>query len=84
MVAIPTEFADVFNNYMETFFNKDSKNAIVRLYDQTTGIWKKWAYLYNPGHIPRDGLGNIWQRHLMGLRNPKILFSICGRYENRT
>lgn len=71
VVAIPEEFAKVFNEYMELFYNKDSQNAVLRQFDKATGIWKKWAYLYNPGHIPRDLTGNVWQGYLLGIRNPK-------------
>lgn len=71
VVAIPEEFAEIFNDYMEVFYNKDSKNAVLNLFDKATMVWKKWAYLYNPGHIPRDTTGNIWQGYLMGMRDPK-------------
>lgn len=71
LVAVPAEFAEVFNDYMKLFFNQDSRNAVTKTFDKATGIWKKFAYLYNPGHIPRDTSGNIWQGYLMGMRNPK-------------
>ncbi|MCK9444981.1 MAG: hypothetical protein M0Q14_10705 [Tissierellaceae bacterium] len=71
IVSIPEEFAEVFNDYMNLFFNQDSRNAVTKLFDKATGVWKKFAYLYNPGHIPRDTTGNLWQGYLMGMRNPK-------------
>lgn len=71
IVAIPEEFANVFNEYMELFFNTDARNPVIKLFDSVTNIWKKFAYLYNPGHIPRDFAGNVWQGYLMGMRSPK-------------
>jgi polyhydroxyalkanoate synthesis regulator phasin len=71
VMFLPEEIANVYNQYADIVFGDDKKNALLKLFDSVTTMYKKFAYLWNPGHIPRDIIGNIWNGYLMGLKNPK-------------
>ncbi len=72
MIALPEEFARIFNDYMGLITNPDNKSAFLSLFDKGTTQWKNLAYTWNPGHVPRDTTGNMWQSYLMGVRNPVV------------
>jgi hypothetical protein len=68
---LPEELAHMFNEYSDVLFGANKKNAVLKLFDAATSWYKKLAYLWNPGHLGRDLLGNVWNGYLMGVRNPK-------------
>lgn len=78
---LPQEMAEMFNQYTDVLFGKGKKNALLAVFDSATTWYKKLAYLWNPGHIPRDFFGNVWNGYLMGVgvkdyvRSAKLLES---------
>jgi len=68
--ALPQEFARAYNEYTDLMFNPESQNKILRFIDQLTRAYKTMAYMWNPGHIPRDFLSNVYNLWLMDVRSP--------------
>lgn len=71
ILLMPTEIAETFNRYMNNIFDPTAHSAFGRLFDSLTGEFKRTAYLRNPGHIPRDFTGNVFNLWLMGITTPK-------------
>lgn len=69
-VLLPEEMANIYNQYAEMIFGGGKKNPLLQLYDAATSAYKKVSYLWNPGHVPRDFIGNIFNGYLMGVTNP--------------
>jgi hypothetical protein len=67
--ALPEEFVKAFNEYMDVYFNPQSQNEILRLWDRVTSSFRTVAYLWNPGHIARDFFSNIFNAWLGGVRS---------------
>jgi hypothetical protein len=67
---IPEEMANIYNEYTDLIFGVKAKHPLLKLYDSATSAYKKVAYLWNPGHIPRDFIGNVFNGYLMGVVNP--------------
>lgn len=67
---IPEEMAKIYNEYTELIFGTKAKNPLLKVFDTATTAYKKVAYLWNPGHIPRDFTGNVFNGYLMGVVNP--------------
>lgn len=68
-VAMPMEFAKAFNDWTDLLFNTESKTAFGRFYDGVTRVYKTMAYMWNPGHIPRDLGSNVYNLWLMDVRS---------------
>lgn len=68
---LPDELAKIYNDYTDLIFGKQGMNKLLKTYDKATSLYKKLAYLWNPGHIMRDFTGNVFNGYLMGLTNPK-------------
>jgi hypothetical protein len=66
--ALPAEFANHVNEYMGAFFDKTMQGTLWDYFDKANGMFKTMAYLWNPGHIPRDATSNMFQLWLMGMR----------------
>ena len=60
----------LFNEYTDLAFNKNKQNALLNIVDSVNRLYKKTAYLWNPGHIMRDFQGNVFNNFLMGVVNP--------------
>lgn len=70
ITMLPQEFVNAFNESMDLFFNPKAANEVLKLFDQLTHWFRTTAYLWNPGHIPRDFMSNVYLGWLMGIRNP--------------
>lgn len=68
---MPEEMARLYNEYADLIAGGQAKNPLLKVYDNATMAFKKLAYLWNPGHIPRDFVGNVFNGYLMGVKNPK-------------
>ena len=66
----PEEMAKIYNEYTDVIFGTKAKNPLLKIYDAATSAYKKVAYLWNPGHIPRDFTGNVFNNYLAGVTNP--------------
>jgi hypothetical protein len=71
-VFLPEEMVKIYNQYADLIFGERGMNKLLKTYDKATSLYKKFAYLWNPGHIMRDFTGNVFNGYLMGLTNPKI------------
>jgi hypothetical protein len=69
-VFLPKEMVELLNSYQEVAFNPEAQNGLLRMYDQLSRVYKKAAYLWNPGHIFRDFQGNVFNNYLMGVIDP--------------
>lgn len=69
---LPEEMVKIYNQYADMLFGDPGMNKLLKTYDKATSLYKKLAYLWNPGHIVRDFTGNVWNGYLMGLTDPKI------------
>ena len=67
---LPKDMVDQYNEYSKVMFNTQARNGVLDLYDQLNRVYKKTAYLWNPGHIARDFEGNVFNNYLMGVKNP--------------
>jgi len=72
VIALPQEFARHINEYLGVFFDDTIKGTLWDYFDKVNNIFKTMAYLWNPGHLPRDATSNMFQLWLMGLRNRDI------------
>lgn len=70
VVALPKEFVNHINEYQRAFFDPTMQGTIWEFFDNINRIFKTTAYLWNPGHIPRDAASNAFQLWLMGMKNP--------------
>lgn len=70
--AFPEEFGRAFNDYVNLHFDPTAGNAIERLVDRFTAGFRMVAYMWNPGHIPRDAYSNVALSWLAGLRDPRV------------
>ena len=70
VVFLPDEMAKLYNEYQGLMLNKGKKNGLLRVYDSLSNLYKKSAYLWNPGHIMRDFQGNVFNNYLMGVVDP--------------
>ena len=70
IVFLPDEMAKLYNEYHGLMFNQSKKNGLLRVYDSLSTLYKKAAYLWNPGHIMRDFQGNVFNNYLMGVVDP--------------
>jgi hypothetical protein len=61
---LPEEMVNIYNQYTDMVFGKQNMNNLLRTYDKATSIYKKLAYLWNPGHIARDFSGNVYNGYL--------------------
>ena len=71
VMFLPEELVKIYNDYTDMVFGKQGMNRLLKTYDKATSLYKKLAYLWNPGHIMRDFTGNVFNGYLMGLTNPK-------------
>ena len=71
VMFLPEELVKIYNDYTDLVFGKQGMNKLLKTYDKATSLYKKLAYLWNPGHIMRDFTGNVFNGYLMGLTNPK-------------
>lgn len=69
-LALPQEFTKAYNEYVDLLFNTEAKTAFGKFYDEATRVYKTMAYMWNPGHIPRDLGSNIYNLWLMDVRSP--------------
>lgn len=65
-ILLPTEIAETFNTYATILFDDEARGAFIRLFDKASSEFRKMAYLRNPGHIPRDFTGNVFNLWLGG------------------
>jgi len=72
IIALPAEFANHINEYMGAFFDKTMQGTLWDYFDKANGVFKTMAYLWNPGHIPRDATSNMFQLWLMGMRTKDL------------
>jgi hypothetical protein len=70
IVFLPDEMAKLYNEYHGLMFNQSKKNGLLKVYDELSTLYKKAAYLWNPGHIMRDFQGNVFNNYLMGVVDP--------------
>jgi len=70
IVFLPQEMANLYNEYHGLMFNQAKKNGLLKVYDELSTLYKKAAYLWNPGHIMRDFQGNVFNNYLMGVVDP--------------
>lgn len=70
IVFLPQEMANLYNEYHGLMFNQSKKNGLLKVYDELSTLYKKAAYLWNPGHIMRDFQGNVFNNYLMGVVDP--------------
>jgi len=70
IIFLPEEMVNLYNEYLGLMFNKQKKNGLVQIYDSMSRLYKKAAYLWNPGHIFRDFQGNVFNNYLMGVTDP--------------
>jgi len=70
VVALPQEFVNHINEYQKAFFDPTMQGTLWDFFDNINRIFKTTAYLWNPGHIPRDATSNAFQLWLMGMKNP--------------
>jgi hypothetical protein len=70
IVFLPQEMANLYNEYHELMFNQSKRNGLMKVYDRLSALYKKAAYLWNPGHIMRDFQGNVFNNYLMGVIDP--------------
>ena len=68
--ALPQEFVRSYNEYTSLVFNPNSTNDLMRFFDKSTRLYKTVAYMWTPGHIPRDFMSNMYNLWLGGMRNP--------------
>jgi len=76
--AVPQEFASAYNEYTNLIFNPSSNNSLMKFFDQSTRAYKTVAYMWTPGHIPRDAMSNMYNLWLGGMRNP-LAFAKAGK-----
>lgn len=69
-VALPQEFVKAYNEYTDLLFNTTARTAFGRFWDDVTRVYKTMAYMWNPGHVPRDLGSNIYNLWLMDVRSP--------------
>jgi hypothetical protein len=69
-IALPQEFVKAYNDYTDLLFNTAARTAFGRFWDDVTRVYKTMAYMWNPGHIPRDLGSNIYNLWLMDVRSP--------------
>lgn len=72
VIALPAEFAAVFNDYADLYMKPSASNAVGAMFDKATQAFRTVAYMWNPGHIPRDFFSNISNSWLAGLRDPSV------------
>jgi hypothetical protein len=72
VIALPAEFASVFNDYADLYLSPTASNSVAALFDKATQAFRTVAYMWNPGHIPRDFFSNISNSWLAGLRDPSV------------
>jgi hypothetical protein len=70
IVFLPQEMANLYNEYHKLMFDQSKQNGLLRVYDELSGLYKKAAYLWNPGHLMRDFQGNVFNNYLMGVIDP--------------
>jgi hypothetical protein len=70
IIFLPEEMVNLYNEYLGLMFNKQKKNGLLQIYDSMSRLYKKAAYLWNPGHIFRDFQGNVFNNYLMGVTDP--------------
>jgi len=70
IIFLPEEMVNLYNEYLGIMFNKQKKNGLVQIYDSMSRLYKKAAYLWNPGHVFRDFQGNVFNNYLMGVTDP--------------
>jgi hypothetical protein len=68
-IFLPKEMVNLFNEYSNTAFNKYKQNELLNIVDGLNRMYKKAAYLWNPGHIMRDFEGNVFNNYLMGVKS---------------
>lgn len=68
--ALPQEFVKAYNEYTDLMFNPESRTKLGQFFDQATRAYKTMAYMWNPGHIPRDLMSNLYNLWLMDVRSP--------------
>lgn len=69
-VFLPNEMVNLYNEYSKAMFNPGTQNGFLQLYDRVNSLYKKTAYLWNPGHVFRDFQGNVFNNYLMGVVDP--------------
>lgn len=69
-IILPEEFVKAYNEYTDLMFHPEAQAKMLKFLDQSTRAYKTLAYMWNPGHIPRDMMSNIFNLWLMGVRNP--------------
>lgn len=70
IVFLPQEMANLYNEYHKLMFDQSKQNGLLKVYDRLSALYKKAAYLWNPGHIMRDFQGNVFNNYLMGVIDP--------------
>lgn len=68
--ALPQEFVKAYNEYTDLMFNPEARTKLGQFFDQVTRAYKTMAYMWNPGHIPRDLMSNLYNLWLMDVRSP--------------
>lgn len=68
--AVPQEFVNAYNEYTNLMYNPHKSNGLLKAFDQATRAYKTVAYMWNPGHIPRDFMSNVYNLWLGGMRSP--------------
>ena len=72
--ALPQEFVKAYNEYTDLMFNPEARTKLGQFFDQATRAYKTMAYMWNPGHIPRDLMSNLYNLWLMDVRSPAPYF----------
>jgi len=70
-MALPQEFVKAYNDYTDLLFNTGAMNTFTKYWDDATRVYKMMAYMWNPGHIPRDLGSNTYNLWLAGVRDPR-------------
>lgn len=66
---VPPDVARHLKDVMEPFFNNRSFDKIMKTYDGVLGWWKGMATVPNLGFHIRNGMGNIFNNYLAGVRS---------------
>lgn len=69
--ALPEEFAKAYKEYTDLMFHPVAQSKLLQFYDQLTRAYKTMAYMWTPGHIPRDWMSNVQNLWLADVRSPK-------------
>jgi hypothetical protein len=69
-MALPQEFVKSYNDYVDLLFNPEAQTKLGKFFDQVTRAYKTVAYMWNPGHVPRDFMSNVYNLWLADVRSP--------------